>query len=125
ISKLCPCVPGATIVPSLAALPFLSLLSQSERASDRTSFVRVFSDYAAFARDRRRAVPEDWLQALRRCLDISRPEERSEHLAVLAPFETLIEERHVAVAARPISASREIPFGQLNDTHAPTRTTAR
>jgi hypothetical protein len=111
-------------VPSLAALPFLSLLSQSERASDRTSFVRVFSDYAAFARERRHAVPEDWLQALQRCLDIARPEERGAHLAVLAPFDTLIEGRHAADGAQPLSDS-STARDQPSDAQAAARAMAR
>jgi hypothetical protein len=94
-----------TIVPSLAALPFLRTLSQSERASDRVSFVRVLSDYAAFARDRRIEVPEDWLEGLRRCLDNARAEERDAHLAMLAPFETLFGGRRGPVGPKWFSAA--------------------
>ena len=77
-------------MPSLAALPFLNLLSRSARPSDRAAFVRIFGDYAVYSKETGRIVSRDWLDALRGCLEIARPEERSAHLAMLAPFAALM-----------------------------------
>ena len=109
-------------MPSLAALPYLSTLSQSERASDRASFVRVLSDYAAFARDRRVDVAEDWLEGLRLCLENARPEERDAHLARLAPFETLFGGRRAAFGSRWFSAAAATPeMGAARRAETPSR----
>jgi hypothetical protein len=110
-----------TIVPSLAALPFLNTLSRSERASDRVSFVRVLSDYAAFARDRRIEVPEDWLEGLRSCLKNARAEERDAHLAMLAPFETLFGGRRAPVGPKWFSAASTPETGGAQRAETPER----
>jgi hypothetical protein len=108
-------------VPSLAALPFLRTLSQSERATDRFSFVRVLSDYAAFARDRRIEVPADWLEGLRRCLDNARAEERDAHLTMLAPFETLFGGRRAPVGPKWFSAASTPETGEAQRADTPAR----
>jgi hypothetical protein len=108
-------------VPSLAALPFLRTLSQSERAPDRVSFVRVLSDYAAFARDRRIEVPEDWLEGLRCCLENARLEERDAHLATLAPFETLFGGRRVPAGPKWFSAASTPETGGPQCAETPAR----
>jgi hypothetical protein len=108
-------------VPSLAALPFLVALSRSERPCDRVSFVRILSDYAAFARDHRIEVPEDWLKGLRHCLENARPEERAAHLATLAPFETLFGGRRGAVGAQWFSTASTPEMGGARRVETPSR----
>jgi hypothetical protein len=125
MSKTFLCVPGATSVPSLAALPFLNTLAHSERGTDRAAFVRVYCDYAALLREQRDDIPRDWREALQRCLDKARPTERGFHKATLALSEKLFDWRRDAVAAQPIPAKPELARveGQPSETQAALRPT--
>src|SRR4051812_39240347 len=94
------------------ALPFVHSLAQSELASDRALFVRIYRDLVAELSRRRENAPESWTADLQACLARAQANERELYLTELAKTYLTSERRHSPRREAAAGESVEAVLGQ-------------